>query len=176
MDSKASKKTSTAPPTMGNKKAKKSSTTVSAKEPQMYAVKDAFHKTAYTKKLNSHVDLPLIERAKLEGGAAQTLRDAERRNPKKTIGSRDTFSGQEKKRGQETPRRFRYPRSRSGRRRKRLRGGNALSKRETKRRRIDHAHIRWWSSWSWSRPRRRERKRGRKRKRETMMMRTRVLV
>ena len=91
MDSKASKKTSTAPPTMGNKKAKKSSSTVSAKEPQMYAVKDAFHKTAYTKKLNSHVDLPLIERAKLEGGAAQTLRDAERRNPKKTIGNREGF-------------------------------------------------------------------------------------
>ena len=45
----------------------------------------------YTKKLNSHVDLPLIERAKLEGGAAQTLRDAERRNPKKTIGNREGF-------------------------------------------------------------------------------------
>ena len=76
--------------TAGNKKAKKSSS-ASAKEPQMYAVKDAFHKSAYAKKMNSHVDLPLIERAKLEGGAAQTLKDAERRNPKKTIGNREAM-------------------------------------------------------------------------------------
>ena len=89
LDTKASSKQPSTAASTGNKKAKKSSSV--SKEPQMYAVKDAFHKTAYTKKLNSHVDLPLIERAKLEGGAATTLADAERRNPKKTVGNREGF-------------------------------------------------------------------------------------
>ena len=60
-------------------------------EPRMYSVKDAFHKSAFEKNQKSNINLPLFERAKIEGGSAKTLEDAERRNVKKTIGNREAM-------------------------------------------------------------------------------------
>ena len=76
-------------PTGDSKKTKKKSSGKSIGEPKMFSVKDAFHKSAFEKNLNSNIDLPLFERAKLEGGAAKTLEDAEKWKLKKNNGDRE---------------------------------------------------------------------------------------